>query len=99
MPAYVIADVEITDPVKFEEYRSQLAPTIEQYGGRYLVRGGATEKVEGEWLPKRLVIIEFDSMQRAREWYYSHEYSGPMKLRHQSANSNVLLVEGVQEAR
>ena len=95
MAGYVIADVEITDPATFEQYRSQLAPTIEKYGGRYVVRGGTVEKVEGEWEPKRLVIIEFDSMERAREWYYSPEYSGPMKLRHQSANSNVLLVEGV----
>ena len=95
MPAYVIADVDVTDPAKFEQYRSQVAPTIEKYGGRYLVRGGAAEKVEGEWDPKRLVIIEFDTMEQAREWYYCPEYSGPMKLRHQSANSNILLVEGL----
>jgi uncharacterized protein (DUF1330 family) len=95
MAGYVIAAIEVTDPAVFEQYRAQVASTIEKYGGKYLVRGGDTEKVEGDWDPKRLVILEFDSMERAREWYYSQEYSGPMKLRHRSANSNLLLVEGL----
>lgn len=95
MAGYVIAEVNVTDPAVFEQYRAQVASTIEKYGGKYLVRGGATEKVEGDWDPKRLVILEFDSMERAREWYYSQEYSGPMKLRHQSAQSNLLLAEGL----
>jgi uncharacterized protein (DUF1330 family) len=94
MAAYVIADVDVTDPARFEEYRRQVSPTIEKYGGRYLVRGGATEKVEGNREPRRLVIIEFDSMERARQWYHSPEYSGPIKLRHQSARTNLIFVEG-----
>ena len=97
MAAYVIADVEVTDPAVFAEYRRQVSATIEQYGGKYLVRGGATEKVEGDWDPHRLVIIQFESLERARQWHDSQEYRGPMKLRHQSANTNVVLVEGVQE--
>jgi uncharacterized protein (DUF1330 family) len=96
MAAYVIADVDVTDSARFEEYRRQVSPTIEKYGGRYLVRGGATEKVEGQWDPKRLVILEFDSMERAKAWYHSQEYEGPMQIRHQSASTNVVFVEGAQ---
>lgn len=94
MAGLIIADVEVTDPAKFEEYRGQVSATIEKYGGKYMVRGGATETVEGDWQPKRLVILEFESVARAKEWYYSAEYSGPMKLRHQSANTNLVFVEG-----
>ena len=95
MTAYAIADVEVTDPAKFEEYRSQVSATIEKYGGKYIVRGGAIEKAEGNWEPSRMVVIEFGSMEQLKKWYYSQEYSGPMQLRHQSANTNVLFVEGV----
>ena len=63
---------------------------MDQYGGKFIVRGDATEKVEGDWDPKRLVILEFESVQRAREWYHSQECSGPIKLRHQSARTNLI---------
>ncbi|MDA0734482.1 MAG: DUF1330 domain-containing protein [Chloroflexi bacterium] len=95
MAGYVIAQLIVTDPAKFEVYRGQVSATIEQYGGKYLVRGGATETVEGDWNPQRMVILQFESVERAKEWYYSPEYSGPMQLRHQAANSNVVFVEGV----
>lgn len=95
MAGYVIADVEVTDPDKFEVYRGQVAATIEQYDGRYIVRGGETEAAEGDWNPRRLVVIEFESMARAKEWYHSPEYAGPMKLRHESANSSVVFAEGL----
>ena len=95
MPGYVIAEVEVTDPAVFEEYRGQVSATIEQYGGSYIVRGGEHEKIEGDWTPKRLVIIQFESVARAREWYYSAEYEGLKALRHKSANTNVVIVEGV----
>ena len=95
MAGYVIADVEVTDPDKFEVYRGQVAATIEQYGGSYIVRGGETEAAEGDWNPRRLVIIEFETMARAKEWYHSPEYAGPMKLRHESANSSVVFAEGL----
>ena len=95
MAAYVIADVEVTDQAKFNEYRSQVNSTLGKYGGKYIVRGGATEKVEGNWEPGRMVVIQFESMDQAKRWYKSEEYSGPMQLRHQSANTNILLVEGV----
>ena len=95
MAAYAIADVEVTDPAKFQEYVSQVLATVEKYGGKYRVRGGAIEKAEGDWEPSRMVVIEFESMEQLKKWYHSQEYSGPMKLRHQSANANVLFVEGV----
>ncbi len=95
MAGYMIAQVNVNDPQKFEVYRGQVGATIEKYGGKYLVRGGETETVEGDWNPQRLVILQFDSIERAKEWYYSQEYSGPMQLRHQAANSNVVFVEGV----
>ena len=95
MAAYIIADVDVTDSVLFDEYRKQVGPTIEKYGGKYLVRGGTTEAVEGGWSPKRLVILEFESLERAREWYHSPDYSGPKDLRHKSAKTNVTIVEGL----
>jgi uncharacterized protein (DUF1330 family) len=95
MAAYIIAEVEVTNSEVFEQYRSQVSGTIEQYGGAYLVRGGAVERAEGDWNPKRLVILRFESMARAKEWYDSEEYRGPKALRHQSANTNLILVEGV----
>ena len=95
MAGYVIADVKVTDQEKYEVYRGQVSQTIEKYGGEYIVRGGATETVEGDWTPNRLVVVEFESIDRAKEWYYSQEYSGPMKLRHQAADTNVLFVEGL----
>jgi uncharacterized protein (DUF1330 family) len=94
MPAYVIADVEVTDPAGFEEYRKQVPATVAKYGGRFLVRGGALEAVEGEWRPKRLVLVEFPSLQDAKRWYDSTEYKGPKALRQRTAKAKILLVEG-----
>jgi uncharacterized protein (DUF1330 family) len=95
MPAYVIADVEVTDPAGFEEYRQQVPATVAKYGGRFLVRGGALEAVEGEWRPKRFVVLEFPTLEQAKRWYDSPEYKGPKALRHRTAKTKVLLVEGV----
>ncbi len=94
MAGYMIADVNVTDPAGFEEYRQLVSATIEAYGGRYIVRGGAVEPVEGEWNPRRLVVVEFDSVARAKEWYYSEEYAGPKAIRHSSARANAIFVEG-----
>ena len=96
MAAYVIAEVEVTDPAGFEEYRKVVEATLRPYGGKYLVRGGQVERLEGDWTPKRLVILEFDSLQRARQWYDSQEYHGPKLQRQKSAKTNVIIVEGVR---
>ena len=95
MPGYMIADVTVTDPAGFEEYRKLVSATVEAYGGRYVVRGGDVEPVEGNWNPRRLVILEFDSVERAKQWYYSQEYAGPKDMRHRSATTNAIFVEGV----
>ena len=95
MAAYAIADVEVTDPARFQEYRSQAHATVEQYGGKFIVGGGAIEKVEGNWDPSLMVIIEFESMQQLKKWWHSPQYSSLIQSRQQSANTNVLFVEGV----
>ncbi len=95
MAAYLIVQVEVTDPDTFEEYRKQVPATLAAYGGEYIVRGGAIEVLEGEWPIPRLVIIRFSSMEQARKWYKSAEYEGPHKLREASARANLVLVDGV----
>jgi uncharacterized protein (DUF1330 family) len=95
MPGYVIAELEITDPAGFEEYRKQVPATIQKYGGRYVVRGGTTQTLEGDWQPKRLVVLEFPSLEQARRWYDCEEYRGPKALRIKTTRSRVVLAEGV----
>ena len=95
MPAYVINDMEVTDPVAFDEYRKLSPPTVALYGGRFLARGGATRTLEGGWSPKRLVILEFPSVERAQAWIDSPEYAPARRLRQASTRSNVILTEGV----
>ena len=95
MAAYLIVQVEITDPDTFEEYKKQVPATLAAYGGEYIVRGGEIDVLEGEWPIPRLVIIRFESMEQARKWYRSPEYEGPHKLREASARANIVLVDGV----
>ncbi|MEK7806339.1 MAG: DUF1330 domain-containing protein [Chloroflexota bacterium] len=94
MAAYVIADVDVTDPAAYEEYRKLVPPTVAKYGGRYLVRGGPAKTVEGDWGPKRLVVLEFDSVERAKQWYNSEEYRPAKPMRHRAATTNMLIVQG-----
>ena len=94
MAGYVIVQVDIKDPNRFAQYKDMVPPTLEVYGGRYLVRGGDLECFEGQWDPKRLVIIEFDSVEKARAWWQSDEYAPAKKLREQSADSKLVIVEG-----
>lgn len=94
MPAYVVAEVEVTDPQAYDEYRKRVAPTIAKYGGRFLVRGGRVESKEGGWQPARFVIVEFPSMERAREWYHSPEYAPALAIRLKASNSRLIIAEG-----
>ena len=94
MAAYIIADIDVTDPAGFDEYRQQVAPMIAKWGGKYLVRGGALEGLEGDWTPSRLVVLEFESLERAKEFYHSEEYRPVMAIRHKTAVSNLVIVEG-----
>ena len=95
MSAYVIVEVEVTDPETFEEYRKAVPPTIEAFGGRYLVRGGSVDRLEGGWQPKRIVVVEFPDAERAKAWHDSELYAPAKALREASANTRMLLVEGV----
>lgn len=98
MSAYLFANVEVTDPAGYEQYRQQVSATFEAYGGRYLVRGGAAEVLEGEWLPKRMVILEFADMGRLKAWYQSPEYRPLLELRQRTSNSTLIAVEGVAQS-
>lgn len=95
MPAYLVADIEVTDPAGYADYRKAVVESIASFGGRFLTRGGATEVVEGGWSPKRLVIVEFPTMARLREWYASPAYAPALELRKRSAVSNLVMVEGI----
>ena len=95
MAAYIIVEIEVTDPVGYEEYKKLAGATVEKHGGKYIVRGGAAEKLEGDWDPKRIVILQFESMQRAKDWLNCEEYREPRKMRHRTAKTNMILVEGM----
>src|SRR5260370_5249263 len=96
MPAYLIANVNVQDPATFEEYRKQVPATIAKHGGRYLVRGGRVERLEGSWNPTRLVVLEFPSMEQARRWYDSDDYGGATALRVECAVRGAHFVEGAR---
>ena len=94
MSAYVIVEIDIIDPAGYQEYKELAGATVEKYGGKYIVRGGRTEVLEGDWEPKRIVILEFESMQRAKEWLNCEEYREPRTMRHRTAKTNMIVVEG-----
>jgi len=94
MAAYVIAEIEVTDAALYEDYRKQVAATVEKHGGRFIVRGGSVEPLEGGWSPKRLAILEFPTMQKALGWYRSAEYAPLIKLRQRASRGKLLAVEG-----
>ncbi len=95
MPAYVIVEIDIVDPAGYEEYKKLAGTTVEKYGGKYVIRGGRTEVLEGDWKPKRVVVLQFESAQRAKDWLNSEQYREPRKMRHRTARTNMILVEGV----
>lgn len=96
MAAYLIGDVHrIHDLERFRGYNRDNPPTIEKYGGRFVVRGGAHEVIEGAWQPGRIVVIQFDDLDALKGWYYSPEYREIWKERQASAESNIIFVQGV----
>ena len=95
MSALVIVDIEVTDPVQYEEYKRLASVSIAAHGGRYLVRGGATEVLDGDWTPRRLVVLEFESFEKAKAWRASTEYAEAKKLRNVSAKANMVVAEGI----
>ena len=95
MPAYVISEVEARDPVAFEQYRTLAAASIARHGGRYLVRGGEAHLAEGGPVPKTLVIVEFPSMDRLKEWYTSPDYAPALRLSQTGLERRLVFVDGV----
>jgi len=94
MAGYVIANVDVKDAVAYEEYRKLVPATIQKYGGKYLVRGGPHEVLEGGWTPSRVVVLEFSSVEQAKRWYVSDEYRPAKAIRQRTAVSSVVIVEG-----
>lgn len=95
MSAYVIVEVNITDPATYEEYKRLVPPSIDKYGGRFIVRGGAAELLEGETAPARIVVLEFEDVARAKAWWASEEYAHPKALRQSASTARLIVVEGV----
>jgi uncharacterized protein (DUF1330 family) len=94
MAAYVIADVRVTDPAGYEPYRPLAAASIARFGGRYIVRGGNADLLEGAPEPERIVVIEFPDGETARRWYQSDEYQSALKIRQSASRGRLILVEG-----
>ncbi len=94
MAAYVIVDIDVKDAVEYAKYKDLAAPVVAAFGGKYLARGGKVETLEGDLIAKRLVILEFETAARAKEWLNSKEYSAARALRHKTAQSNMIVVEG-----
>jgi uncharacterized protein (DUF1330 family) len=96
MPAYVIVNVNARDPERYEEYKQMAQDTVAQFGGRYLVRGGKMQVLEGAWAPTRIVVLEFDSYEKALAWWHSAEYASAKQLRQSLSTTNLVIVDGVQ---
>ena len=94
MTAYVIADIQVTDTAAYEPYRPLAAASIARFGGRFIMRGGKVDLLEGEPEPERIVVIEFPDADTARRWYRSEEYQNALKIRQSASHGRVFLVEG-----
>ena len=95
MSAYVVVEVDITDPERFKDYQAMVPATIAAFGGKYLVRGGEVETLEGSWNPSRVVVLEFESVEQAKRWWDSDEYREARDLRQATASTNMIVVQGV----
>jgi len=98
MPAYVVVEIEVTDPARYQTYKQLAPPSIQKYGGRYLVRGGQVETLEGKWSPKRFVILRFDSMQQAKSCWESPDYRDAKLLRQATTRTEMICVQGLDDA-
>jgi uncharacterized protein (DUF1330 family) len=96
MPAYVIVDIDVTDPERYEQYKAATPATLEAAGGRFLVRGGEVTILEGDWQPSRLVVLEFENLAAAERWYESAAYQAAKKLREGGARMRMVAVKGLE---
>ena len=94
MSAYIMADIQVTDPVAYDDYRPLAAASVARFGGRFIVRGGKIDLLEGEPQPERIVVIEFPDADAARRWYQSEEDQTALKIRQAASRGRVLLIEG-----
>lgn len=94
MSAYIVVQVEVTEPAGYDEYKKIVPSSLAAYGGKFVVRGGACETLEGSWQPRRLVVLEFPSVARAKEWWASSEYRDAKALRQRTAKTEMIVVEG-----
>jgi uncharacterized protein (DUF1330 family) len=98
MPAYVISEVEMLDESQGQRYRDLAAASIALHGGRYIVRGAKPEVAEGEWPDaRRVVVVEFPTMEQLRSWYDSSDYAEALAVRQTALNRRLLFVDGVDE--
>jgi uncharacterized protein (DUF1330 family) len=95
MSAYIVVEVEVHDANRYEDYKAMVPPSLEPFGGKFLVRGGKVETLEGAWAPKRFVLVEFPSVERAKAWWASSEYAQAKALRQATATTQMVVVEGV----
>jgi uncharacterized protein (DUF1330 family) len=95
MAAYIVVDVDVRDPVRYEDYKKLVPASLAKYGGRFIVRGGRTETLEGTWSPGRFVMVEFPDVERARAWWASEEYAEAKALRQATSTTQMIVVEGV----
>lgn len=94
MAAYVIVDIDVADPARYEDYKKLAAPTVTAHGGRYVARGGKVTTLEGGWKPGRMVVLEFPSAEKAKAWWGSPEYGKARGIRHECAKTRMIIVEG-----
>jgi uncharacterized protein (DUF1330 family) len=95
MPAYVIAHIDVKDPVRYEDYKKMSPISIQKFGGRFIARGGQAEVLEGTWQPKRLVLLEFPSVEVAKQWWASEEYRPARDLRQATSVGDMIVLEGI----
>jgi uncharacterized protein (DUF1330 family) len=96
MPAYIIVEIEVTDPATYEEYKKLTPASLVPFEGRFIVRGGKTETLEGGWQPNRMVVLEFPDMEKAKAWWGSDAYGPAKAIRQKASNTRMILVEGVE---
>lgn len=94
MKAYIIADVKITDPVQYEEYKKLTPGSLKPFDGKFIIRGGATTVLEGDWEPGRIVILEFPSLEKAKAWWSSDMYAPAKAIRQAASETRMIVVEG-----
>ncbi|HEV8382580.1 MAG TPA: DUF1330 domain-containing protein [Gemmatimonadales bacterium] len=95
--AYLVASIDVLDPERYEEYKRTASASIAAHGGKYLVRGGRVVVLEGQWQPKRFVVVEFPTVQKAKDWWDSADYLGPKRIRQSCAETDMIIVDGVAD--